>query len=55
MAEKKPYFVHESAYVHDDADIGNGTSIWHFTHIRERVRIGENRTDLWTVEPRNLQ
>ena len=36
------FFVHESAYVDDNVNIGNGTKIWHFSHILERVAIGEN-------------
>jgi len=35
------YFVHESSYVDDDAEIGAGTKIWHFCHIMSRSRIGE--------------
>lgn len=37
--EKKPYFVHESSYVDDGAEIGEGTKIWHFCHI-QKARIG---------------
>ncbi|MDF1610260.1 Gfo/Idh/MocA family oxidoreductase [Hoeflea sp. YIM 152468] len=33
--------IHESAYVDDGADIGQGTSIWHFSHILGQVSIGE--------------
>ena len=36
-----PYFVHESAYVDNGADIGAGTKIWHFTHVRAGSRIGK--------------
>jgi UDP-2-acetamido-3-amino-2,3-dideoxy-glucuronate N-acetyltransferase len=41
--EKKnlPYFVHESAYVDDGAEIGSGTKIWHFSHIMKGARIGK--------------
>lgn len=39
---KKPrYFVHESAYVDDEVEIGVGTKIWHFSHILSGSRIGE--------------
>lgn len=34
------YFVHESSYVDESAEIGNGTKIWHFCHIMPRARIG---------------
>jgi len=35
------YFVHESSYVDDGAEIGAGTKIWHFSHVMPRTRIGE--------------
>ena len=33
--------IHESAYV-EDAEIGDGTNIWHFVHVRKNARIGRN-------------
>ncbi len=27
------YFVHESSYVDEGAEVGKGTKIWHFSHI----------------------
>jgi UDP-2-acetamido-3-amino-2,3-dideoxy-glucuronate N-acetyltransferase len=36
----KPYFVHESAYVDEPCDIGEGTKIWHFSHVMADCRIG---------------
>ena len=36
------FFVHESSYVDDGAVIGNGTRIWHFSHIMPETVIGEN-------------
>jgi UDP-2-acetamido-3-amino-2,3-dideoxy-glucuronate N-acetyltransferase len=36
-----PYFVHESAYVDNGAEIGAGTKIWHFSHVMKGARIGE--------------
>jgi len=40
--EKKelPYFVHESAYVDAGAEIGDGSKIWHFSHVMKGARIG---------------
>ncbi len=38
--EKKPYFVHESSYVDAGAQIGEGTKIWHFSHIYGKAKIG---------------
>ncbi len=35
------YFVHESSYVDDGAEIGKGTKIWHFCHVMSHSRIGE--------------
>ena len=35
------YFVHESSYVDDGAQIGNGTKIWHFCHVMPGAVIGE--------------
>lgn len=37
----KDYFVHESSYVDEPCEIGNGTKIWHFTHIMKDSKIGE--------------
>ncbi|GLQ21981.1 acyltransferase [Algimonas porphyrae] len=34
--------VHESAYVDDNVEIGEGTSIWHFVHVLSGTRIGKN-------------
>jgi UDP-2-acetamido-3-amino-2,3-dideoxy-glucuronate N-acetyltransferase len=36
----RPYYVHESAYVDEPSDIGDGTRIWHFCHIMPGARIG---------------
>jgi len=35
------YFVHESSYVDDGAQIGRGTKIWHFSHVMPGAVIGE--------------
>jgi len=43
MAEKKLlYFAHESAYVDEGAEIGEGTKIWHFAHVMKGAKIGKN-------------
>jgi len=34
------FFVHESAYVDEGAEIGAGTKIWHFAHIMGGAKIG---------------
>ena len=36
------YFAHESAFVDDDCQIGEGTKIWHFSHVMSNCMIGEN-------------
>ncbi len=37
----KNYFVHESSYVDEGAEIGADTKIWHFCHVMPRAQIGE--------------
>jgi UDP-2-acetamido-3-amino-2,3-dideoxy-glucuronate N-acetyltransferase len=37
---EKKYFAHATALVDEPADIGQGTKIWHFSHILAGVRIG---------------
>lgn len=39
---EKKYFVHESSYIDEDVEIGEGTKIWHFCHIQSGARIGKN-------------
>jgi UDP-2-acetamido-3-amino-2,3-dideoxy-glucuronate N-acetyltransferase len=41
IAGAKPYFVHESSYVDDHVEIGEGTKIWHFSHIMMNSKIGK--------------
>lgn len=36
------YFKHESAYVDEPCEIGEGTKIWHFSHIQSGAKIGKN-------------
>lgn len=35
------YFVHESSYVDEGAEVGRGTKIWHFSHVMGGAKIGE--------------
>lgn len=35
-------FIHESSYVDQPSEIGDGTKIWHFSHIMANCRIGAN-------------
>lgn len=39
---EKKYFVHESSYIDENVEIGEGTKIWHFCHIQSGARIGKN-------------
>lgn len=36
------YFKHDSAIVDDGCTIGDGTKIWHFSHIMQGCILGEN-------------
>ncbi|NJD23234.1 MAG: N-acetyltransferase, partial [Melioribacter sp.] len=36
------YFKHESAYIDDNVEIGDGTKIWHFSHVQSGAKIGKN-------------
>ena len=39
---KKPWFAHESAFIDDAVEIGDGTTIWHVSHILKGSRVGKN-------------
>lgn len=36
------YFVHESSFIDEDVQIGEGTKIWHFCHVQSGARIGKD-------------
>ena len=38
------YFKHSSSIVSEKAIVGDGSNIWHFSHIREGAKIGKNVT-----------
>lgn len=42
--EKVKIFVHESSYIDENVEIGEGTKIWHYCHIQSGARIGKNCT-----------
>jgi UDP-2-acetamido-3-amino-2,3-dideoxy-glucuronate N-acetyltransferase len=42
VLNNKNYFVHETAIVDDGAIIGDGTKIWHYSHICKGTIIGKN-------------
>jgi len=39
---EKVYFVHPTAVVDEPVEIGEGTKIWHFSHIMSGAKIGKN-------------
>lgn len=39
---EKKYFVHPSSYIDEPCEIGEGTKIWHFSHIMKNSKIGRN-------------
>ncbi|MCP4482333.1 MAG: N-acetyltransferase [bacterium] len=36
------YFIHKSSYLDTPCEVGEGTKIWHFSHIMQDSVIGEN-------------
>ena len=42
MSNKNKYFAHETAVVDTGCEIGEGTKIWHFSHIMSNSKIGKN-------------
>ena len=41
MSENKNYYVNEHAIVDDNVEIGEGTKVWHFSHIQSGSKIGK--------------
>jgi UDP-2-acetamido-3-amino-2,3-dideoxy-glucuronate N-acetyltransferase len=41
MTQKPEYYAHETAIIDQPCKIGNGTKIWHFSHIMSNCEIGE--------------
>ena len=39
---KQKYFAHETAVIDENCQIGEGTKIWHFSHIMNGCIIGKN-------------
>ncbi len=40
--EEKKFFIHPTAVVEEGVEIGEGTRIWHFVHVRKGAKIGRN-------------
>ena len=36
------YFKHSSSYIDDNVEVGEGTKIWHFSHIQKGAKIGKS-------------
>ena|SRR5690554_2584082 len=36
------YFAHETAVIDEGCEIGDGTKIWHFSHLMPGCKLGEN-------------
>ena len=36
------YFLHGSSHIDDNVEIGEGTKIWHFSHVLSGAKIGDN-------------
>jgi len=39
---KRTWFAHESAFIEEEVEIGDGTTIWHVSHILKGSRVGKN-------------
>ncbi|MCX7829468.1 MAG: acetyltransferase [Acidobacteria bacterium] len=39
---EKNYYAHNSAVIDEPCDIGEGTKIWHFSHVMKGAKIGRN-------------
>lgn len=39
---EKKYFAHETAIIDEGCNIGEGTKIWHFSHIMSNCTLGKN-------------
>lgn len=35
------YFKHETAFIDEPSEIGEGTKIWHFSHVQKNTKIGK--------------
>ena len=41
QTEEKKYYINQFAVVDDNVEIGEGTKIWHFSHIQSGTKIGK--------------
>jgi len=40
--DKKGYFAHPTAVIDEGCEIGEGTKIWHFSHVMPNCKLGRN-------------
>ncbi|MFP4001945.1 MAG: hypothetical protein ACLFU5_08605 [Thermoplasmata archaeon] len=41
VKEEEDYNAHETSTVEADVEIGKGTNIWHYAHVREKAKLGK--------------
>lgn len=42
MSDNKAYYAHPTAIIDEGCEIGEGTKIWHFSHIMPNCKLGKN-------------
>ena len=42
MDDLKKYFAHATAVIDEGCEIGEGTKIWHFSHVMPGCKIGKH-------------
>jgi UDP-2-acetamido-3-amino-2,3-dideoxy-glucuronate N-acetyltransferase len=42
MSSTEKYFAHPTAFIDEGCQIGEGTKIWHFSHVMSNCKIGKN-------------
>ncbi len=42
MGRSNSFFAHESAIINEKSNVGNGTKVWHFSHIMQDSVIGDH-------------
>ena len=42
MSDSLTYFAHSTAVIDEGCSIGDGSKIWHFSHLMEKAEIGKN-------------
>jgi UDP-2-acetamido-3-amino-2,3-dideoxy-glucuronate N-acetyltransferase len=42
MNDERRYFAHKTACIDDGASVGEGSKVWHYTHVSIGARVGNN-------------